>query len=295
VILRNSRRTFDSPETLLVVAGLATAAALALSFALSPRVSAETTRAGEFVWHDLLTDDAAASRTFYGSLFGWTFQPAQGIEPGYVIIKQAGYPIGGIVTIEKGRAVPQWLSYVTVSNVEQASAAFSESGGRVYRAPLNVRKDLRVAVVGDAQGAPLGLASRGRETPDQRLPSMNRWLWMEYVAVDAPSALDFYGRVVGFTSDVLETREGMTYHLLKTDRPRAGLFHSPWKRASSAWLPYLRVEDPGAMAARAAQLGGSVVLAPTVGVRNGSLAIVLDPAGAPLALQKFPFETKARP
>jgi hypothetical protein len=37
------------------------------------------------------------------------------------------------------------------------------------------------------------------------------------------------------------------------------------------------------------------VLAPRADIRNGSLAIVLDPAGAPLALQKFPFDTKARP
>jgi uncharacterized protein len=295
VILRNARRALARPERVFVAAGLAIAAALSLSLALSPRVSASTTRAGEFVWHDLVTDDAAASRTFYSALFGWTFQPGQGVEPGYVIIKQAGYPIGGIVTVARARAVPQWLSYVTVSNVDQASAAFSESGGRVYRAPLDVRKDLRVAVVGDAQGAPLGLASRGRETPDERPPAINRWLWMEYVALDAPRALDFYGRVVGFTSEVRETRDGLTYHLLKTDRPRAGLFHSPWKREAALWLPYVRVEDPGATAARAAQLGGTVVLPPTVGVRNGSLAIVLDPAGAPLALQKFPFETKATP
>jgi hypothetical protein len=38
-----------------------------------------------------------------------------------------------------------------------------------------------------------------------------------------------------------------------------------------------------------------VVLAPRDDIRNRSLAIVLDPAGAPLALQKFPFDTKARP
>jgi uncharacterized protein len=43
------------------------------------------------------------------------------------------------------------------------------------------------------------------------------------------------------------------------------------------------------------ELGGSVALAPRADVRNGSLAIVLDPAGAPLALQRFPFETGATP
>ena len=49
------------------------------------------------------------------------------------------------------------------------------------------------------------------------------------------------------------------------------------------------------MAARAKELGGTIVLEPKPTIRNGSLAIVLDPAGAPIALQKFPFEITARP
>jgi predicted enzyme related to lactoylglutathione lyase len=100
--------------------------------------------------------------------------------------------------------------------------------------------------------------------------------------------------VIGFTNEVLETRAGQNYHLLKTDRPRAGLFASPWKREASAWLPYVRVEDPAAMARRVVELGGSVVLEPRADIRNGSLAIVVDPTGAAVALQKYPFDTKAR-
>ena len=152
-----------------------------------------------------------------------------------------------------------------------------------------------MAVVGDGQGAPIGLASRGAETGASQVPRNNRWLWMEYVAIDAPRALDFYSRAIGYTNEVTETREGRSYHLFKTDRPRAGLFATLWERETSLWLPYVRVEDAAAMAARVKELGGTVVLAPRADIRNGSLAIVLDPAGAPLALQKFPFDTKARP
>lgn len=268
---------------------LAAGVAVAASIHLSPRVSASTTP-GEFVWHDLVTHDAAASRAFYGALFGWTFQPAQGVDPGYLLIKQGSEPIGGIVTVEKDKALPQWLSYVTVADVDKTSAAFTAAGGKVYRAPLDARKDLRIAVVGDAQGAPLGLASRGRPDAATGVPAVNRWLWMEYVAVDAPRALEFYGQALGYTSDAKQTPGGLTYHTLKAGSARAGLFQSPWKRESSAWLPYVRVEDPAAMAAKVTQLGGTVLLAPSAELRNGSLAVVLDPAGAALALQKYPFE-----
>jgi uncharacterized protein len=253
--------------------------------------------AGQFVWHDLVTDDPAASRAFYGALLGWTFEAGDGIDPGYTMIKHEGRPVGGIVTRPRDgdAAVAQWLAYVVVADVDQATTAFRQAGGRIFRGPLNARKDLRVAVVADAQGAPLGLASRGPVLADERPPALHRWLWMEYVARDATAALRFYADAVGFRHEVHEVRQGFTYYLLATDRPQAGLFTSPWDRETSAWLPYVRVADPAAMAARATALGGTVALAPRAEVRNGSLAIVLDPAGAPLALQRYPFDSGVTP
>jgi len=41
-------------------------------------------------------------------------------------------------------------------------------------------------------------------------------------------------------------------------------------------------------AARAAQLGGRVLLAPRSDLRDGTLALIADPTGAVLALQKWP-------
>ena len=95
---------------------------------------------------------------------------------------------------------------------------------------------------------------------------------------------------MGYRSEISDKRENFTYYLLSTGRPRAGLFRSLWPRETSAWLPYIRVEDPVAMAARVTELGGTVVIAPHPRVRNLSLAIVLDPSGAALALQKVPLQ-----
>ena len=41
---------------------------------------------GKLVWFDLLTDDDAAARRFYGELFGWTFDRSQG-PTGYSLIQ----------------------------------------------------------------------------------------------------------------------------------------------------------------------------------------------------------------
>jgi predicted enzyme related to lactoylglutathione lyase len=115
------------------------------------------------------------------------------------------------------------------------------------------------------------------------------------VARDTAKALEFFGSAIGFRNEVHETRGTFTYHLLSSDRPRAGLFLSPWTRETAAWLPYVRVADPAAAAARVTELGGTVVVPPQPTVRNGSLAIVLDPSGAPLALQRYPFDRGATP
>jgi predicted enzyme related to lactoylglutathione lyase len=248
---------------------------------------------GEFVWHDLVTDNPSAARMFYGSLFGWTFEAGQGIDPGYTIIKHDGLPIGGIVPRPRSldsAFIAQWLAYVVVPDVDVSVDVFTHQGGRVIRPPQDVRKGLRVAVVADPQGAPIGLASGGPRLDSRTPPGLHRWLWMDYVARDAAAALTFYSEAVGFQHEVSEAGEQFTYYVLQTDRPRAGLFVSPWTRETSAWLPYVRVEDPTAMAAQAAKLGGTVAVPPRAAVRNASLAIIVDPTGAPLALQKFPFE-----
>lgn len=275
--------------SLRYAAWLAVAGTVILGLAAQPAPKTPKALPGTFVWHDLVTDNPVASRAFYAGLFGWTFEPGKGIEPSYTIIRHDGLPIGGIVT-PREKVHAQWLSYVVVPNVDQAVEAFRQAAGQVFRGPLNVRSDLRVAAVADAQGAPIGLASRGTkfEAP-AGVPEINRWLWMDYVARDATAALEFYTRVVGFRSEESETSENVTYYRLSNDRPRAGLFTTPWPRETSLWLPYVRVADPGASATRAEQLGGTILVAPSPDIRNGSMAVILDPAGAPLALQKYPF------
>jgi uncharacterized protein len=294
-----SRRVSTLVRRIAVIAVVAIAGAAAIGAARpGAGAAAPAVVPGAFVWHDLVTPDPSGSRAFYKALFNWTFEDGKGVDPGYTIIRHEGQPIGGIVQLRRSGAeapTAQWLAYVTVSDVDRSAGTFRDAGGRIIRDPVNARKDLRVAVVSDPQGAPLGLASRGPKVEDVRVPGVNRWLWMDYVARDPAAALTFYGSALGFRNEVHETRDTFTYYLLSNDRPRAGLFLSLWTREAAAWLPYVRVADPAALAARAKELGGTVIVAPQPSVRNSSLAIVLDPSGAPLALQRYPFESGATP
>jgi predicted enzyme related to lactoylglutathione lyase len=111
---------------------------------------------------------------------------------------------------------------------------------------------------------------------------------MEYFARDPEAALAFYTGLLGYRSEVREQVAGLSYHVLQGARPRAGLLPVPQAGMRPAWLPYVKVEDPARLAAQAESLGGAVLFAPRADVRKGTLAIVADPSGAPIALQKWP-------
>jgi predicted enzyme related to lactoylglutathione lyase len=249
---------------------------------------------GRFVWHDLVTQDAAASQKFYAALLGWEFEATTRNGRAYVIARSGGQPTGGIVERQDGKAGPAtWLSYLSVADLDRAVSEVTAAGGKLLLSPTPVGAYGRVAVVLDPQGAPLGLAGvTGTLPAEPAQPPLNRFFWMEHLAKDGPAALAFYKSLAGYESSVAPSEHGIDYNVLKRQRSRAGLLQLPpgLEGVEPNWLPYVRVEDPAALAAKAVSLGGKVVIEPRPDVRKGTLAIVTDPTGAALALQKWPLE-----
>ncbi len=256
---------------------------------------------GKFVWFDLLTNDAKAAETYYAGLFGWTFEVLKDHEPPYKIIREKGQPIGGLVDMTtRKEQLPEstWLGYVSVPDVDATAAAFRDKGGAVLKAPFDVAGRARAAVVTDPQHALLGLIHIARGDPPDSPPAEGRFLWIEHMAKDAPAAMAFYRDVLGYDAKPLDAGvagvDFAYYALGRGGKNRAGLYATPWKELNSNWLPYVLVADAAGAAEKAKSLGGRVVLAPRADIRDGSLAIVVDPTGAALALQKYPFEKNGK-
>jgi hypothetical protein len=273
------------------VAALAAAGAIAATQPPARPAAADAVEPGRFVWRDLMTKDMAAAKQFYGELFGWRFENARRGDRPYVLARSSDIPVAGIVDISgMADAGAQWLSYMSVSDVDKSVAFVQAERGKVLVEPRDLPL-ARVAVVTDPEGAPLGLAQFKRSIPDPPQPSQRQFFWQEYLARDAEQALAFYKRLAGYESVLQESRLDVDYHILRTTRGRAGLFRLPPQSAGVQpnWLPYVLVDDPAAVAARVAALGGSVILPAAPERRNGSLVVIADPGGAVLALQKFPF------
>lgn len=248
---------------------------------------------GKFVWHDLVTGNTDAVTRFYGDLLGWEFQKVKGAKRPYTLIKSRGRWIGGIVEPERTEGPysnAQWLGYLSVPDVDQAVAQVGSSGGQSLAGPEDVQNIGRAAVVADPQGAPVGFVrSQPGDPADTGLPEEGQFLWMEHLAEDPAAAASFYQKLLGYQVREQATPGG-TYYVLTQAQPRAGILRLPVEGVRPNWLTYVRVADPASLVARVEALGGRVVMAPRPDVRGGSLALVADPSGAVLALQKYPFQ-----
>ncbi len=247
---------------------------------------------GKFVWHDLLSEDPAAAKAFYGGLLGWEFEETTAFSGRhYTLAKSGGRFVAGIVPVERtnpGQAVSQWMGYISVPDVDGAVKQTKASGGSAVVEPFDLPEVGRAAAVRDPQGALVGFLRIFRGDPADRGDlTAGKFLWMEHLGLNPRAAAEFYSALLGY--EVMEsTVEGVEYFVLKRGRKRAGVMQMPVSGAVPNWLPYVVVDDPAAAAARAGELGGEVILEPRADIRNGNLALVADPSGAVLALQKWP-------
>ncbi len=237
---------------------------------------------GKFVWVDLVTDDVAGARNFYGQLFGWSFDGSDG-KDGYVRVLQDGAPIGGMVSIERPEGEAResaWVGNLSVADVDEAAALVKRKGGSVARGPVDAPERGRIALVSDPAGAEVLLVRASGGDPPDASPTTGRWLWRELWTHDTEGASAFYAELVGYESDTVDIKGG-NYRIFKQGGvPRAGLRTAP-DDVEPQWLPYVKVEDPAATAARASKLGGRIV------AQDVDAAILVDPGGAAIGLQKW--------
>jgi predicted enzyme related to lactoylglutathione lyase len=251
---------------------------------------------GQFVWYDLITSDVAGAKKFYGGLFGWEFENAGKDAAEYTIIKAGGTPIGGIIYSERAKEIngEQWLSYLSVPNVDRAVDITKKRGGKVLVEAFEFEARGRTAVVADPQGALVVMfKSYGGDPPMQTLEEkLNHvWIWTELFTNDTEGSSAYYEEIADYKAEKYDSGVNVPYFVFrKGEKGYAGMLTIPWENVKPNWLPYVKVKDPEAIVKKVEPLGGMVILAPGKDIRNGSVAIVADVTGAVIAIQKYPFQ-----
>ncbi len=240
-------------------------------------------------WIDLSSADAAASREFYGGLFGWDIEvnpdPQYG---GYALARIGGNDVCGIGPKMDPNAPTAWNIYINTDNIDGLAGQVSAAGGTVVMAPFDVGDQGRMAVFQDPTGAFISgwQAARMRSF---EMGNANEFGWPELNAHNVSAAIDFYPKVFGWTTRASDMG-GTTYtEFLDGDESIAGAQeHQPGTPSSmpSYWLAYFNVADVDEAVQRASGLGARAVV-PPMDFPGGRFAIVIDPQGASFGLLKM--------
>ena len=95
---------------------------------------------GMFCWIELATNDAAAAKSFYTSLFGWTATTCR--SPTAASTRCCRWTATTSARCTRTRSIPpNWASYVNVASVDDSAKKAQELGANAHRA--SVRRDGR--------------------------------------------------------------------------------------------------------------------------------------------------------
>jgi predicted enzyme related to lactoylglutathione lyase len=114
----------------------------------------------------------------------------------------------------------------------------------------------------------------------------NPFVHVELNTTDLGKAKAFYGKLFDWKMEDMPMPEG-TYTILKVgEGTGGGMMKQMIPGASSAWMPYVLVDDIAAATKKAKSLGATVLKDVTEVPNMGWLSIIVDPTGAMLGLWK---------
>lgn len=250
---------------------------------------------GTFCWVELGTLDGEAAKKFYTELFGWTFNDVpMGPSEVYTMLKLDGKDVGALyrLTSEMRSAgvPPHWLSYVSVTNVDESAAKAKDLGATLMKDPFDVMDVGRMAVVQDPTGAVFALWQAGTHKGAGVTNVPNSFCWNELATPDTTKAGDFYTGLFGWGKDVREMSPGFSYTSFTNGDRQAGGMYKPTPDMGEIppnWLTYFAVSDADAKVKKAIELGAKAIVPPSDIPEVGRFAVIEDPQGAVFGIIKL--------
>jgi predicted enzyme related to lactoylglutathione lyase len=247
-----------------------------------------------FAWFELVTPNVEATKAFYGSVVGWTFESA---APGsdYIVASAGGQGVAGLMALAKTTrppdAGPIWMGYIDVDEVDATLEQLVKAGGRILRPAEDIPGMLRFAVVADPQGIAFVVF-----TPDPQMQgppplargTLGKFGWNELITSNWEAAFDFYSGLFGWTKG-----EGMdmgpmgVYQLwiASGSDPDGGMMNKPpGMPGPGHWAYYINVDSIEAAIGRLTAAGGKLIMGPQEVPGPMWVAQGLDPQGALFSL-----------
>lgn len=264
-------------------------------------------------WVDTAQPDPDAAVAFYGDLFGWEFEdvvPA-GAPGSYRIARLPGGDVAAVASLpDDAPPVAAWNTYVWVDDADGAATRVRDAGGTVLMEPDDVTDAGRMAVFADPDGATFSVWQPERRRGATVVNEHGSLNFNDLSTHDIAGAKAFYGAVFGWEllpvgggsmwtlagyGDFLESlNPGMRASMAEMGAPErfedvvASLDPSSGDQLDgpARWGVTFGVDDADAIASRASELGGRVLVEP-VDAPWVRMTVIADPQGATFTASMF--------
>jgi predicted enzyme related to lactoylglutathione lyase len=245
--------------------------------------------AGVPCWVDNLVGDPARAMDFYRELLGWEFG---GPGPGdYYVAAVRGRDVAGVGQAPPGVS-PGWNTYVSVTSADDTVRA----ADRVIVEPFDVLPAGRVAALEDPGGAIVGVWEPAERLGCQLVNEPAAYAMSALHTREPDAAARFYRDAFGWETEPFAP--GISLFRLpgyvggepSQPVPRdvvAVMAEEDDPARPARWSVDFWVADADALAARAAELGGSVVVPPFDSIPTRQ-AVLADPFGAAFSVTTAP-------
>ncbi|MFE0102586.1 VOC family protein [Streptomyces sp. NPDC059009] len=253
------------------------------------RESADTVRhtPGTPCWVSLMAHGLDATQEFYGSLFGWEFQPGPEQLGPYVRAMLDGHEVAGIGQLPPDHHLPiAWTPYLASDDVDVTAEAVRHCGGTIGVGPLDAGDAGRMAIASDPSGAVFGIWQAAEHVGTAVFGEPGAPAWNELLTRETATVGKFYQAVFGYEEEAVVSADFDYLTLRVQGRPVAsvhGVGQALPRDRGAHWMTYFEVADVDEAVERVTELGGHVLKPARVGT-HGRVATVADPEGAAFTL-----------
>jgi uncharacterized protein len=271
--------------------------------------------AGVPAWIDSAQPDVDAAIAFYGGLFGWQFDDRApgGSDDRYVVATLDGKTVAAIASpsVAGHPSSPAWTTSVAVDSADEVAARVLDAGGKLIAAPSDRFGMATTAICTDPAGAVFGLWEPGSIRGAGSVNAPGTWNFSELNTDDVEGATRFYAsvfcwevsevdmgamkgtmvRLPGYADFLEQVNPGTKQRHIDFGAPPGFTECVAWflplgDGTPPHWSVTISVADADAVAAKARELGGGVVIEPhdLPMVRSTTIR---DPAGAELTASAF--------
>ncbi|MGW6055930.1 VOC family protein [Streptomyces sp. NPDC055189] len=242
---------------------------------------------GTPTWVSLMAHGLAATREFYGALFGWEFRPGPEQLGPYVRALLDGHEVAGIGQLPPDHHLPiAWTPYLASDDVDATAEAVRHCCGTIGVGPLDAGAAGRMAIAVDPAGAVFGIWQAAEHVGAALVGEPGSVAWNELVTHETGGVVKFYQAVFGYTEEAPASVDFDHVTLQVDGRPVAsihGVGQALPRDRGAHWMTHFEVTDVDKSVQRVIELGGRVIK-PVHASAHGRMATVADPEGAVFTL-----------